>query len=130
MTKNEHIEYWKATASEDWETVQTLFNNNHYLHCLFFAHLTIEKLLKANWVRCSKENIPPRTHNLIKLIQETDLQFEQDDLIFIQGFNDFQLEGRYPDHLFKIKAQYNREVTQDVLTKAKKIKECLQEKVQ
>lgn len=110
-------------------TVEALFDNKRYVHCLFFAHLVLEKLCKANWVRCNEENTPPRTHNLIKLIQQTDLEMEEADLIFLQGFNDFQIEGRYPDHLFKINQICTLEYTEFTLEKIKTIKLCLQEKM-
>ena len=47
MTKNEHINYWKNMAERDWNAVNSLFETKNYVQALFFAHLVIEKLLKA-----------------------------------------------------------------------------------
>ena len=49
MTKREHIDYWVRTATEDWITVEALFTTRRYMHCLFWSHLTLEKLAKAHW---------------------------------------------------------------------------------
>jgi HEPN domain-containing protein len=65
MTKQEHIDYWVNTATEDWITVETLFVTGRYMHCLFWSHLTIEKLAKAHWVKNHAENIPPKVHNIM-----------------------------------------------------------------
>jgi HEPN domain-containing protein len=129
LTKAEHIEYWKTSSNDDWLTVESLFSSKRYVHCLFFAHLALEKLCKANWVRCNIENTPPRTHNLIKLLEQTDVTLADIDVIFLQGFNDFQIEGRYPDHLFQINQICTIEYTATTLEKVKMIKSCLLEKV-
>lgn len=83
LTKEEHILYWNTSSNDDWVTVEALFENKRYVHCLFFAHLAFEKLCKANWVRCNEENTPPRTHNLIKLLEKTDVELKEADVVFL-----------------------------------------------
>jgi HEPN domain-containing protein len=48
MERSEAIRFWRESSDNDWEVVISLFQNNHFMHCLFFAHLSIEKLLKAH----------------------------------------------------------------------------------
>lgn len=64
-TKTEHIDFWISQAEDDWSAVDTLFKGKNYLQCLFFAHLVIEKICKALWIKYNEGNVPPRTHNLI-----------------------------------------------------------------
>lgn len=71
MTKQDHIQYWIISAEKDWEVLQSLFIGGQYLYALFFAHLTIEKLLKGHWVKNNEGNYPPGIHNLIRIIEET-----------------------------------------------------------
>ena len=130
LDKKGHIDYWVKTAEDDWETLQILFTQKRYLHSLFWCHLMLKKNCKANWVRCNDENVPPKIHNLTKLIQQTDLIFNEEDIIFIKNFNDFQIEGRYPNYLFEMNEICTKERTSDLLEKAKLIKICLQEKLQ
>ncbi len=68
LAKLEHIYYWFKSSQDDWKTVETLFTSKRYLHSLFFAHLTVEKLCKAIWVKNNSDNFPPRTHHLVKII--------------------------------------------------------------
>ena len=98
MTKEEHIEYWVNTAQYDWTGVENAFNAKDYLHCLFWAHLTLEKLAKANWVRTHQDNIPPRVHNIVWLLEDSNIDLGEDMSDFLEGFNRFQLSGRYPDY--------------------------------
>jgi HEPN domain-containing protein len=70
--KQEHIDYWLKTAAHDWEVAQSLFEHGKYDWCLFVAHLVIEKVLKAFWVRDSEKAVP-QIHNLLKLVHGTRL---------------------------------------------------------
>jgi len=45
-TKDQHIEFWKEQAEDDWKAVFTLLNGKNYMQALFFTHLVIEKLFK------------------------------------------------------------------------------------
>jgi len=86
MTKEQYIDYWIDTAKNDWSTMETLFGSQHYLHCLFFAHLTLEKLAKAHWVKNHQDNIPPRVHNIVWLLQESQVEISHEDMIFLEVF--------------------------------------------
>ena len=130
MTKEEHIQYWIQTAEKDWKAVDSLFKSKNYVHCLFFAHLVMEKLCKAHWIKDNKNNIPPKIHNLIWLIQNTKLQLTEEQLAFMDRMNEFQIEGRYPDYLMNRFKICNYKFTTKVLKEVKKIRLCLIEKLQ
>ena len=129
MTKKEHIDYWIKTAEDDWEATNSLLEAKKYVQCLFFAHLVLEKWCKAHWVKDNENDYPPKTHNLVRLVQATELDLDDDDLIFLEQFNDFQLEGRYPDYLFTIQKRCTLPYTKMLLDRVKTIKICLQEKM-
>lgn len=71
MNKQDYIQYWQKGAKSDWEASKTLFEKGHYLQSLFFAHLVLEKLLKAHWVRDNETGFPPRIHRLKSLMDKT-----------------------------------------------------------
>jgi len=48
LTKQQHINYWVETAAKDWMAVDGLFSSKNYVQALFWAHLVLEKLLKAH----------------------------------------------------------------------------------
>ena len=130
MTKEQYIDYWIDTAQNDWITVEAMFEAKRYLHCLFWAHLTIEKLAKANWVKTHTENIPPRVHNIVWLLEESNIELSAEDITFLEVFHRFQLSSRYPDYLRKIERTCTKETTEDQLNKLKEIRSCLLEMLQ
>jgi HEPN domain-containing protein len=92
------VAYWKHGAIEDWDVAQDLINQNKVRHGLFFAHLALEKLLKAH-VCHQTQNLAPRLHNLSRLAELTALTLSQSQKDILAEMNPFNLEGRYPDFL-------------------------------
>ena len=125
MTKQEHIDYWINTAANDWDTVEALFTTKRYLHCLFWSHLALEKLAKAHWVKSHEEDIPPKIHNIVWLLEESGIVLEEKTMSFLDKFNRFQLSARYPDYLNKIESICTESLTVEQLKKVKEIKQCL-----
>lgn len=129
MTKQQHIDYWIKSSDDDWEAVSSLKNSNKNLQALFFAHLVLEKICKALWVRDNELNIPPKTHNLVRLLYQTKLILDESKLIFLEEFNDFQLEGRYPDYMFIMAKKCNKRYTESLLTEVNILRQWLKEKI-
>jgi HEPN domain-containing protein len=97
MTIDEHINYWLESAAHDLETAENLFQSAKYDWCLFIGHLVLEKMLKALYVKTNANKIPPKIHSLVKLAELSSLQLDQNQKIFLDEVNDFNLEVRYPD---------------------------------
>ena len=91
------IEYWISTAKSDLDSAELLIRESRYSHGLFFCHLTIEKGLKAHVVKTTDE-IPPKSHNLIYLLELADIELDESDENFLGILMKYQLEGRYPDY--------------------------------
>ncbi len=91
------IDYWVNGAVEDLESAEILIERKRMLHGLFFCHLVIEKILKAHVVKISQE-VAPRTHNLIYLLEKTHLELSENEEIFLGILMKYQLQGRYPDY--------------------------------
>ena len=125
MTKQQHIDYWVNTAEKDWISVDILFAGKQYLHCLFWAHLALEKLAKAHWVKNNEENIPPKIHNLITLLRQANVDLGEEKMDFLFEYNAFQLSTRYPDYLDKIYKLCTKQFTEEQIDKVKEIRKCL-----
>lgn len=102
MKREEEIKYWAGLAKYDFEVAQTLFGSRKYVYALFFAHLVVEKLLKALFVR-RNGSTPPPTHNLVRLATEARLDLSEDDREFLRGLMEFNIEARYPRDVRKIR---------------------------
>lgn len=66
MTKEEHIKHWVEGSEEDFQSMQGLFSSGHYAWSLFVGHLSVEKLLKAYYIKEVDLNFP-RIHNLPRI---------------------------------------------------------------
>lgn len=109
--------------------MQGLYKTNNFVQSLFFAHLTLEKLFKAHWIRDNKATHPPRTHNLKYLLDHTNLTLNQGQIELPEKMNDFQIEGRYPDYHFRIYQICTQEFTSQLLAEVNNLKECLHNKL-
>jgi len=92
------IVFWKDSAKEDWVVARQLVDNGHIRHGLFFAHLTLEKILKALICKHSQD-LAPRLHNLSRLSEMTGITLETEYVDILAEMNAFHIEGRYPESL-------------------------------
>jgi len=95
---NRQIVFWRDGAVEDLSAAHDLVQRNHIRHGLFFAHLSLEKILKVHVCKASQD-ILPRLHNLIRLSQLAGLALQSAQMDILAGMNSFNIEGRYPDTL-------------------------------
>jgi HEPN domain-containing protein len=108
MKIEDHIRYWLESAAHDWDTAENLFSTGKYDWCLFIGHLVLEKILKAIFVQDNENQFPPKTHNLIKLAENTHLSLTEDQKLLLDEINDFNLEVRYP----QFKNEFYKKCTQ------------------
>jgi HEPN domain-containing protein len=95
---DKQITYWRDSANEDWAVALELVQGNRRRHGLFFAHLALEKALKAHVCRATRD-IAPRLHNLVRLAELAELELRSDQLDVLAEMNVFNIEARYPDSL-------------------------------
>lgn len=96
MNVSKQVDYWRIGGQEDLAAANSLLEKGHLRHGLFFAHLALEKLLKAHVTRQTKD-VPPRIHNLARLAEIAKLSISSEQSLFLNEFGVYQLEGRYPD---------------------------------
>ena len=114
----EIIEYWIKTARHDYKTMQSLFESKRYSDSLFYGHIVLEKVLKALVIQKTKEHAKP-IHNLLILLQKTDVKLEKDDLEFLTEINKFNIKTRYPDYKLLFYKTCNLKYTESRLKKIK-----------
>lgn len=130
MTKEEHIQYWSKQLDDDFDCANVLYMANHYAQSLFWAHLALEKLAKALWIKNNESNTPPFVHNLLRIITQTNEHFTEEQLQFFSEMNMFQIKGRYPDYAENLEETITKIICEEYLNKTKKMIICLQEKLQ
>ena len=129
LSKKEHVDYWKQTANDSWETAEYLYGGRKFPEALFLFCLAIEKWLKAHWVKDNINNLPPRIHDLYTLYSETSLELGSEHLDFLNIINRWNIEGRYPDYRFTLKKMATEEYMLQQIQKLTSLKTCLLEKL-
>lgn len=130
MNKQEHINYWLKIAEKDVDMMQYLFEGRKYVQALFFGHLYVEKVAKAVWIKNNVSDIPPKTHNLLKLVQESGVGLATGDQTFLIKLNQYQIESRYPEDIDQLYKITDKNLTEDYFNKIHNIVKCLKEKMQ
>lgn len=128
--KEKQISYWIKTAIDDLESIEFLFVGKKYVQALFFAHLALEKILKAHWVKSNEQNFPPKTHNLTFLYENSNLNLNEEQTDFLQMMNVYQIEGRYPDYISMLHNTTTKEMAASIINESKTLFKCLQENLQ
>lgn len=119
MTKEEHIKYWRDSAQHDLESAETIFTSRRYDWCLFVGHLALEKILKSIFVDRNDNNIPPKTHNLVRLAELAKLELSEEQRFFLDKINDFNIQGRYPDYKLEFYKRCDAKYAKEQLSKIK-----------
>lgn len=101
------IQYWKQSSEKDIEVAQSLFQNKHYSHTLFFCHLALEKLLKAVYV--SRNNIhAPYIHDLVILAKRSGIVLTIKQKNAFEIITSFNIQGRYADYKSQFYKKFNK----------------------
>ena len=112
------IEEWLKQAEYDIETADAMHVGGRYFYAVFMCHLSVEKALKGLYHKVLDE-VPPKTHNLLYLVDKIGKKPEPGLEKFIVKLNTASVATRYPDDLEKIQAAYTKDITQEMLTKSK-----------
>ncbi len=94
MDVAKQVEYWRTGSDEDIAAPDSLLEKRHLRHALFFAHLAVEKMLKAHVTRVTGD-VPPKIHDLLRLSTIAAIDVPEDRRRFLGRFQKYCLEGRY-----------------------------------
>lgn len=117
-------ENWLAMVEYDLITAKEMFKTGRYVYVIFMCHLAMEKALKA--VVCEETNrVPPKTHDLIYLVNLGKAKLSGGLLDFIGIINNAGIVTRYPEDLSKLIVSYPKEVTMNYLNRTEEVIKCL-----
>jgi HEPN domain-containing protein len=128
MERREIVRYWLESSDDDYQAMQSLFDNGHYAWALFLSHLAVEKLLKAYYVKNVDANYP-RIHNLVEIAVKAALDLSAEQKVFLEELSTFNIRARYPDYKNRFQKKANRQYTESQLIRVKEIKQWLREKI-
>jgi HEPN domain-containing protein len=128
MEKEDIVKYWIESSDSDFQVMESLFENEHYVWSLFLGHLVVEKLLKAYHVKNVDADYP-RIHNLQDIAYKASLELSNEQKLIMSELSTFNLRARYPDYKNRFQRKANRQYTEMQLSKIREIRKWLQEKI-
>ena len=98
-------EEWLKQADYDMDTAEFMLQGGRRVYAIFMCHLSIEKALKAVYLFRIKE-VPPKTHNLVLLMERIGEKPPPDIMIFLATLNAAHVTTSYPEDLTKLNRVY------------------------
>jgi len=101
------IKYWEDSSKDELKVAKNLFKLKHYSQCLFFCHLSLEKILKA-LVVTKIEDYPPYTHDLRKLAEIAGIVLNSEQKEILDIIFTFNISGRYANEKEEFYKEYDK----------------------
>lgn len=122
----EETKNWLDMVEYDLTTAKQMLKTGRFVYVIFMCHLAIEKALKA--IVCEETNkVPPKTHDLIYLINLGKVVLPGDLLDFVGVINNAGIVTRYPEDLSKLILSYPKEITREYLDKTSEVIKCMKQ---
>lgn len=121
---NKEIKNWLDMADYDLTTAYHMQKSGRALYVVFMCHLALEKVFKAI-VCAATRKAPPKTHDLIRLMEVGNISLDQEQLDFIGIINNVSVVTRYPEDFSKLLSSYSKNVVLGYLDRTKEIIQCL-----
>lgn len=126
MTREE-IENWYKQGLNDFASVQKMFNAGIYDSATFYCEQTVQKLLKAMWMKI-KKSYPPKTHNIAKL--GVQLNAPTKIISLIQNIAPFYFISRYPDAANGVPAEIiNKKLAEEIIQATKEVVDWIKKSI-
>ncbi len=128
MKRDEIIRYWLDLSDVDYQAMGSLFKSGHYVWALFIAHLVVEKILKAYYVKKVDGNVP-RIHDLLKIAEKANLELTEEQKDFLDEVTTFNIKSRYPDYKNRFYQKATREFAENYINQIKEFRTWLIKKI-
>jgi HEPN domain-containing protein len=115
---------WLLQSDYDMNTANAMFETGRYFYAVFMCHLSIEKCLKGLYAKLL-DKLPPKTHNLIYLLENILIQPPDNIYQFIYSINAESVATRYPEDIEKALNEYNEEKTSEIIENSRQVLEWL-----
>ncbi|HAA84982.1 MAG TPA: DNA-binding protein [Kosmotogaceae bacterium] len=113
----------------DYETASAMHSSGRYIYTVFSSHLALEKSLKAIYAYL-KDDMPPRVHNLLVLLESLDLDLPDEMVGFLRTISDVSITARYPYKLSDAVVTFNEERSRLILDKTSEVLKWLKKRLE
>ncbi len=115
------VNHFIVTSEDDFNTMLSLFDSKSYGWSLFLGHISIEKLLKAYYVRKYRKHAP-YTHNLFRLAELCEILLNDEQSDWLDKITTFNLNARFDDYKREFYNQCTPDFTRSWIEKIKTVR--------
>jgi HEPN domain-containing protein len=128
MSDYDKYEYWLELSDYDLVVAKDMLKSKHYLYVGFMCHQSVEKALKAVFVRDYPPENLPYTHRLLKLAESSAIlnKLSQGQKRFLADIDPFNIEARYPDTKDKLLSGLTKDYCEELIKRTKEFTKWLQ----
>ena len=116
--------YWIESSSDDFKTMNKLFKSESYNWALFVGHISVEKLLKALYVKLHGKHAP-LIHNLYRLAELCDIELADEYPDWLDTITSFNINARYDDYRKEFYDLCTHEYTELWIGRIKELREWI-----
>ncbi|MDR2232630.1 MAG: HEPN domain-containing protein [Tannerella sp.] len=120
------VNHWMETSDDDFNTMLVLYRSKSYHWALFMGHISIEKLLKAYFVK-QKGIHAPFTHNLYRLAELGGLEISEEYADWLFKITTFNLSARYDDFKKEFYTMCTLDFCEEWIEKIKNIQQWIKQ---
>lgn len=91
---------------------------------LFLGHLSLEKMLKAIYVKLFDQT-PPFNHDLVLLAEKGKLPLSDELITELKIINEFNIQTRYPDYRNEFYKRCTKEFVEEELKRINNLREWI-----
>jgi len=112
------VKHWVETSEDDYQTMLSLYLSKSYGWALFLGHISIEKLLKAVYVKKHQKH-SPFLHNLYRLAELSEIELTDKQSDWLDKITSFNINARYDDYKREFYTLCTEEFAEDWIEKIK-----------
>jgi HEPN domain-containing protein len=120
MSSKKQAEIFFTNAEYKMAAAKSLFNNKHYVECLFFCHLALELYLKG-LITLKLGGLPPYTHDLAVLGKFVNINLDEKKIMLLEEINEFNLRARYDDYRLAFYKKATKQYTENYIKATNKL---------
>ncbi len=127
---SDQIGYWKELSDYDIETADAMLKSKRYLYLGFMCHQSIEKILKAYFVKVNGITAP-FSHSLSYIAKEAEIYdlFSEDQQKLIDMLEPMNIECRYPTHKEQLLKSLTDDRGQELFDRSKELQIWIKKKL-
>jgi HEPN domain-containing protein len=123
MSDYDKYEYWIDLSDYDLVVAKDMLKSKHYLYVGFMCHQSVEKALKAVFVRDYPPENLPYMHDLTKIAESSAVlnKLSQEQKGFLLELKPLNIEARYPDAKTRLLARLTYDYCKSLVARAEEL---------